>query len=118
MVHRCFRILGIPASWTEDEVLTLLKKSTGYGRSSGDKLNLYPCVDDSDSQVGILAFVRSKDYIDTFVPNDHDNYKKTICQDNNITIDQFFYGMTPLNTPDTPMVEYVFLEKKKLRLRA
>lgn len=106
-IHRCFRILGIPLSRTEDQVMAIVQRSRGLVRSDTDSLKLFPAVDGSQSQVGIISLEGPRNVIADFAPNDHDNSKKTMCEDNHITVDRFFYGITPLNVLDRPVAECV-----------
>lgn len=106
IISLCFRLLGIPSLWTVEQVLKLLEENLEFVRSDDDHLRLYPAADSTELLVGLLSIKRPRDYIDTFAPLDHDHPKRTVCVEKNITVDRFFYGLTPLNTPNgTPVAE-------------
>lgn len=107
MVNRCFRIRNIPHGWTETQVLALERLNVSL--SGDDTLALFPALDGSNSKVGLLSLTRSPTFNwDLLAPNTRDRPDKLICPKYHVTIDRFFEGMTPMNTPKVePLIEYV-----------
>lgn len=97
---RCFRLSDIPSTWTEDKVLGILEEKCNLTRSPSTRLTLLPSIHDSQFQVGLLSIQRLRDFVDSFAPKEHDNYRRHVqCGDVQIIIDRHFYGLTPLNNP-------------------
>lgn len=109
-------MLGVPASWKEDQVLDMLEKAGLDSRADPrPTLTLFPDINSPGLQVGLLMIERGCDIIGCLANSDHDNDTKVLCKEN-ITIDRYFYGLTPLNTPSgTPVAEYVHIPTSRKR---
>lgn len=105
-IRRCFRILDIPVGWSEDTILTGLKEVLNLDLGEEERLKLFPAINDSNRQVGILALFRTKEP-EGLAPMNPDDPKATIRVGGTyLTIDRLFYGLTPLNSPtETPVLE-------------
>lgn len=99
-----FRISDIPLEWDVQRVKKLLADRCCIERATDHQITLYPSVA-GGYQIGILALTGPRDYVDTFAPLGDDKSKRLVMDnDNHITIDRHFYGLTPLNTSSDEVV--------------
>jgi len=109
---KCFRIANIPPDWKEDTLLATLETIDPCLEDHNPQLSLYPCLDSTQTQTALLNLGTCTKYFHGLKPNDFNHVHTT---DNNIVIDSYFYGLTPLNSPEGKIVaELVALDLPEL----
>lgn len=110
---RVFRITGIPAKSTSDDVNQRLRNDDDFKKITDAvdpktpyTLVLYPSLN-GNFQTGILSVVAPEDLLNKFVLENKDRYIPWIDDDEDvdIAIDCHFRGLTPLNRCEEPEVE-------------
>lgn len=103
-IQKCFRLLGIPSEWTEQDVYFRLRFNTFA--TENRQLSLHPAANSPDHQVGLLKLQGELEDFPA-IATDEDKILYSL-NDVVVTLDSHFYGLTPLNNvPDEHHAEYI-----------
>jgi len=99
----CFRITGVPSQWDKNKLGAKLAEIVPGLDLEYDELSMFrACTRSAKTKIALLRLYRTTTYFEGCKQSHEKNYKfPEQCGTVRLNIDKNFYGLTPLNDPDT-----------------